>query len=112
MLTLSSARRPRLGNGISRRDLLRIGTLSVGGLSLADLLRLKAKGAQQAKTPHKAVIMIYLCGAPFHIDTYDMKPVAPAESYPFASGRASRFRRSFRGPLKTQVQFHTMPASI
>jgi uncharacterized protein (DUF1501 family) len=79
------------GSSYSRRDFLRIGTLGVGGLSLADLLRLKAQGAPQAKTSHKAVIMVYLCGAPSHIDTYDMKPEAPAE-----------YRGEFK-PIRTNV---------
>jgi uncharacterized protein (DUF1501 family) len=91
MLTLSRARRHPLSDGISRRAFLRVGALSVGGLSLADLLRLKAQGAQQAKTSHKAVIMVYLCGAPSHIDMYDMKPEAPAE-----------YRGEFK-PIQTNV---------
>jgi uncharacterized protein (DUF1501 family) len=91
MLTLSSERRQRLGNGISRRAFLRVGALSVGGLSLADLLRLRAQGAQQAKAPRKSVIMVYLCGAPSHIDTYDMKPDATAE-----------YRGEFK-PIRTNV---------
>jgi hypothetical protein len=76
---------------MSRRDFLRVGALGVGGLSLADLLRLKAQGAQQARSAHKSVIMIYLCGAPSHIDMYDMKPEAPVE-----------FRGEFR-PIRTNV---------
>ena len=66
----------RLCDGIRRRDLLRVGTLSVGGLSLRDLL-----AAEQAtgRRSHKAVIMIYMCGAPAHQDMYDLKMEAPAE---------------------------------
>lgn len=77
--------------GYSRRAFLRMGTLSVGGLSLADLLRLKALGTQQTKASHKAVIMVYLCGAPSHIDMYDMKPEAPAD-----------YRGEFK-PIQTNV---------
>src|SRR5207247_4568338 len=83
--------RQGLSDGISRRDFLRAGTLGVGGLSLAHLLRFKAQGAQQAKLSHKSVIMIYLCGAPSHIDMYDMKPEAPAE-----------YRGEFK-PIQTNV---------
>ncbi|NBV47225.1 MAG: DUF1501 domain-containing protein [Planctomycetia bacterium] len=66
----------RLCDGIRRRDLLRVGTLSVGGLSLRDLL-----AAEQAtgRRSHKAVIMIYMCGAPAHQDMYDLKMEAPTE---------------------------------
>lgn len=76
-------------DGLSRRGFLRIGGLGMAGFSLADLLRLKAQGAQGAQqapllergagSSHKSVIMIYLCGAPSHIDMYDLKPDAPVE---------------------------------
>ena len=42
MLTFPGRRR-RFCDGISRRDFLRVGALTVGGLTLADLLRLKAQ---------------------------------------------------------------------
>src|SRR5262245_4197882 len=64
-------------DGVSRRDFLRVGALSIGGLSLADVLRMQAQ-AGTANTP-KSVIMIYLPGGPTHLDTYDLKPDAPAE---------------------------------
>jgi hypothetical protein len=91
MFTLCQHHRQRFRDGISRRAFLCAGTLGVGGLSLAQLLRLKAQGAQQARSSHKSVIMIYLCGAPSHQDTYDMKPGAPAE-----------YRGEFK-PIKTNV---------
>ena len=66
----------RFCDGLSRRDMLRIGTLSVGGLSLPRIL-----AAEQAsgRRTHKSVIMIYMCGAPGHQDMYDLKMNAPAE---------------------------------
>src|SRR6516164_8260181 len=76
MLSILSARRQRFCDGISRRDFLRVGALGVGGLTLADLLRLRAHGAARS---HKAVIMVLLRGGPSHIDTYDPKPDAPPE---------------------------------
>ncbi|MBU6276255.1 MAG: DUF1501 domain-containing protein [Planctomycetes bacterium] len=79
MLSLvdDSARRgQRLCDGIRRRDLLRIGTLSVGGLSLRDVLAAEAASGRRS---HTAVIMIYMCGAPAHQDMYDLKMDAPAE---------------------------------
>src|SRR5947209_9603096 len=69
----------RLCDGISRRDFLKVGALGVGGLTLADLLRLKAYGATDAGTSGKAIIMVYLNGGPSHVDLYDMKPDAPVE---------------------------------
>ncbi|MEZ6057456.1 MAG: DUF1501 domain-containing protein [Planctomycetaceae bacterium] len=67
----------RLCDGITRRDALRLGALTVGGLSLPNLLRAE----QQAgiRSSKKAVIMIYMCGAPSHQDMYDLKMDAPSE---------------------------------
>src|SRR5262245_19880237 len=67
-----------LCDGITRRELLRVGGLAVGGLTLADLLRARASAAGAARRT-KSVIMIWLRGGPSHIDSYDMKPGAPAE---------------------------------
>ena len=89
MLTFLGRRR-RFCDGVSRRDFLRVGALSVGGLTLADLLRLKAQAAV-GPTPGKSVIMVFLHGGPSHLDMYDMKPQAPVE-----------FRGEFR-PIHTNV---------
>jgi uncharacterized protein (DUF1501 family) len=74
-------RNQRYCDGVSRRDFLRVGALTVGGLSLADVLRLKAQAAAKGKqvSTAKSVIMIYLPGGPTHMDTYDMKPRAASE---------------------------------
>jgi hypothetical protein len=76
MLTINGRGR-RLCDGITRREALRIGALSVGGLSLASLLR--AEQAAGGRPSRKAVIMVYMCGAPSHQDMYDLKMDAPAE---------------------------------
>ena len=60
----------------SRREFLQIGALGMGGLSLPELLR--AEQASGIGQSHKAVIMIYLVGAPPHQDMYDLKMDAPA----------------------------------
>jgi hypothetical protein len=52
--------------------------LGLGGLTLADLLRLKAQGAD-VDPARRAVIMIHLPGGPSHHDMYDLKPDAPRE---------------------------------
>src|SRR5271155_3349692 len=79
MLTIFSGLHQRFCDGLSRRDFLRVGALGVGGLTLADLLRLRAQGRPAGGRPHKAVIMVLLRGGPSHIDTYDPKPNAPGE---------------------------------
>jgi len=62
---------------VSRRDFLKVGALGLGGLTLADLLRLRAQ-ARETQRP-RSVIMICLAGGPSHIDMYDLKPDAPVE---------------------------------
>lgn len=73
---LSTETQSPSSQGLSRRNILRFGSLGLGGLMLADLLRLRA----DEKSPRaKSVIMVLLRGGPSHIDMYDMKPDAPAE---------------------------------
>ncbi|MBT6155406.1 MAG: DUF1501 domain-containing protein [Planctomycetaceae bacterium] len=67
----------RLCDGITRREALRIGALSVGGLSLPQLLRAEQQAGVRGSK--KAVIMIYMVGAPPHQDMYDLKLDAPSE---------------------------------
>ncbi len=59
----------------SRREFLKIGGLGMGGLTLPGLLR--AEQMAGLKNSHKAVIMIYMVGAPPHQDMYDLKMDAP-----------------------------------
>ncbi|MSR55031.1 MAG: DUF1501 domain-containing protein [Gemmataceae bacterium] len=61
----------RLG-GVSRRSFLRIGSLGLAGLSLPELLASESR-------KDTAIILFWMAGGPSHIDTYDMKPAAPAE---------------------------------
>ncbi|OAI49994.1 hypothetical protein AYO44_06065 [Planctomycetaceae bacterium SCGC AG-212-F19] len=68
----------RYCDNISRRSFLKVGALGVGGLTLADLFRLQARGAVRPRSL-KSIIMVYLHGGPSHIDTFDMKPDAPPE---------------------------------
>jgi hypothetical protein len=70
-------------DGVQRRQFLRLGALGLGGLTLADLLRLEARGASPVRG--KSVIYVVLNGGPSHIDMWDLKPDAPAE---------------YRGPFK------------
>jgi uncharacterized protein (DUF1501 family) len=67
-------------SALSRRCLLRIGVLGMAGLTLPDVLRLRAAAAAQGgRSRDTAVIQIFLEGGPSHIDTFDPKPEAPAE---------------------------------
>ena len=68
---------------VSRRSFLQIGGFSAAGLGLSDLLRYEAFGATGGETHvknDKSVIFIWLPGGMPHMETYDMKPDAPAVS--------------------------------
>src|SRR5262245_19283896 len=63
----------------SRRHFLQAGSLGALGLVLPDRLR---AGQPQTELPGpraKACVLVYLFGGPPHLDTWDMKPNAPAE---------------------------------
>ncbi|HVJ87211.1 MAG TPA: DUF1501 domain-containing protein [Caulifigura sp.] len=68
----------RFCDGLSRRSFVRAGSLAVGGLGLADLLKHEARGNSGSRR-HKSVIMVYLSGGIAHQDTFDLKPNAPSE---------------------------------
>src|SRR5258705_1647194 len=66
-------------DGITRRDFLQAGTLSAIGLTLSKLAALQALGVVTKGNDEKSCIMIFNLGAASQIDTFDMKPNAPAE---------------------------------
>jgi hypothetical protein len=74
VLTISG---PPLRSGMSRRSWLRIGGLALGGLALPDILRAQANSG--GSNSAKGIIMVLLPGGPTHLDTFDLKPDAPAE---------------------------------
>ena len=77
------ARPQQFCDGLSRRSLLRIGSLAAigggasGGWSLPAILA--ADAAAGRRSSPKSVIMIYLVGGPPHQDMFDLKPQAPKE---------------------------------
>src|SRR5262249_20625381 len=72
-----------LCDGITRRDLLHLGGLSLLGLNLADYSRLHAAQTTSASAGSfgraKSCILVYLVGAPPQHETFDPKPDAPVE---------------------------------
>ncbi len=82
---------PMLGptTPLSRRNALQWGVAGIGGLTLPQLLQMRAE-AGTGKRP-RSVIMVCLAGGPSHLDTYDLKPEAPVE-----------FRGEFK-PIATNV---------
>src|SRR5690349_5019223 len=79
MLSLGQAC-SRTCQAMSRRSFLQVGTIGALGLTLGDLLALRAHAqVQPSSKPARAVIMLWLWGGPSHLDTFDMKPDAPLE---------------------------------
>lgn len=86
MLSLFELPRRRLvancGERASRRELLRLGGLSLLGLSSARLTALRTVAAADpaiAARRHHSCVFVFLFGGPSHIDLWDMKPEAPVE---------------------------------
>lgn len=77
MLEIQGARRSHC-DGLTRRELIRVGAMSVGGITLPGLL--SAHAAQASAPQAKAVILLWMGGGPSHFETFDPKPDA-AEGY-------------------------------
>jgi hypothetical protein len=81
-------------DGIRRRDFLRLGTAGLFGmgLTLPGILQAQALASERGQTPRDvSLIFLFLHGGLSTIDTWDLKPDAPAE-----------FRGDFR-PISTNV---------
>jgi hypothetical protein len=79
MLDLVGRGQTHTCNGATRRDFLKVGTLGAIGLSLPQYLAAKERGLVDPRHDKRAAIMIFNLGAPSQLDTFDMKPNAPAE---------------------------------
>ncbi len=78
MLTFTGDGKATTCDGRTRRDFLQVGALGAIGLSLPQYLAAKEQSGQSANDD-RACIMIFNLGAPSQLDTFDMKPNAPAE---------------------------------
>ncbi len=87
MLTVWGKTRVGRCDGMRRRDFVKVGALTLSGLSLADALRAKAVAHAAGNTSNpRSVILYWVDGGPSHLETYDPKPLAPAEFRgPFSS---------------------------
>jgi hypothetical protein len=71
--------------GITRRELLQVGYSGLLGIGLSSLLSQRCEAAEArraqrgASAKPKSLILVFLTGAPSHIDMFDLKPDAPAE---------------------------------
>src|SRR5207245_8994463 len=72
-------------DGITRRDLLRVGGSALLGVSLANLFQLQEASAKSSEAKYggpgfgkaKSVILVYLQGGPSHLDLWDPKDNVP-----------------------------------
>lgn len=72
----------RLCDGLTRRDLLQVGSTAFGGLALSQFLQANsAAGSSTADSFGRAknCIVLFLYGSPSQLETFDMKPAAPVE---------------------------------
>ena len=78
-------RQGRLCDGITRREMIEVGSASLLGLSLAGFLKTRKSVASEVAPPSggpgfgkaKSVIFLFLQGGPSHLDIWDPKPEAP-----------------------------------
>jgi hypothetical protein len=66
---------------VSRRSVLKASLAGMAGITLPDLLRSRSQAAEGGKpaATNKSVILLWMTGGPSHIDTWDVKPLAPVE---------------------------------
>src|SRR6516165_2258584 len=69
----------RCCDGLSRRELMRVGAFSFFGSLLHPRLAPSASGDSRAPGKARSVILLDLFGGPSHLDTFDPKPAAPPE---------------------------------
>ncbi len=95
---------PSFCDGIDRRGFLKVGSL--GGLSLAEALRMQSLyAAQPGATPRKDIncIFIFIIGGMAHQDLWDPKPDAPAE----IRGDFTPIRTAVPGMFVSNILPHT-----
>ena len=83
---------------LTRREMIKLGLLGVGGLMLGKPLSLFAKNltgkSKKIKAKAKSVIQIWLWGGSCHIDTFDPKPQA---GYDYCGGLGKAIETNVKG---------------
>ena len=75
MFTISDRSADRNCQGYTRRDWLRVGGLSLGGLTLPSLLSIRARAADAGiPVKDRSIVFLFLQGGPSHIEFFD--PIA------------------------------------
>jgi len=82
---------------LRRREFLRLGLVGLGSLAWPELLRRRAEAGSNRTRGDTALLVVWLHGGASHLETYDPKPVAPAE---------------YRGPLPPHPHPGPWPAGL
>lgn len=77
MFRLDAEKKVHFCDGLSRRDFLHAGSLGMLGLTMPGFCQAQAQGLVQKDGMN--CIFLFLVGGPSQLDTFDMKPDAPAE---------------------------------
>jgi hypothetical protein len=77
MLSIFDTTNDRNCERVTRRELLRVGTLGFCGLSLAELFAQKSQAASNQIVRNKSVVFLFLGGGPPQHETFDPKMEAP-----------------------------------
>ncbi|QDU47638.1 hypothetical protein Mal52_61730 [Symmachiella dynata] len=75
----SSDSPPTGGDSVSRRDVLKLGSAGILGMSTAEQAALRAEDQRAANRDIDGCIFIVLTGGPSQLDTFDPKPAAPTQ---------------------------------
>ncbi len=88
---MANATATRCPGTLSRRAFVRVGLAGLCSLALPELLRLRSLASEGSRRSPRSVLVLWLWGGPSHMETFDLKPDAPAE-----------YRGEFR-PIQTNV---------
>src|SRR6201988_2288093 len=112
-MLLIGQQKQRTCQGMTRRSFLQVGGSTVLGLTLSDLLRLRAGGNNSYGTgTARSVIFLWLWGGPAQLDTWDPKPNAPMEYRGAFSSIPSRVVGTRIGELFPQIAEWTNRVAI
>src|SRR5690348_16262499 len=70
---------PACPGPLRRREFLRLGLAGLGSLTWPELLRDRAEAGTGRPRQDTALLVVWLHGGASHLETYDPKPLAPAE---------------------------------
>lgn len=81
MLRIDAGSAGRYCDGVNRRNFIQLGIAGMGTAGLSQIFRAQAASAiESAPRKNTSVILLWLDGGPSHLDLYDLKPLAPAET--------------------------------